>query len=292
MWWLLACNGPGTDTALPESSTGSSPESSADSDLVDEERRTEGSGGGFGFRLATDGETIWTSAPWGDEARVHVLGEADPVAVGSTSFGYTLVPGPAASTPFEDDVVVWRTEPIEMLATGTMSSFEGVTTEHPLPPSDLVWWREQPVAGFARGEFALWIDGQFVGRDEPGDGAGSSLCVTDIDGDGVNELLVGAPGAGRVDVYVDGALTPFLEGTGRFGAALDCGPGRVAIGAPETEPARSGAVHVWEGDLVEALVGEPGDRLGTSVLLTGDLVYAGAPGGSAADGAVVCGLLE
>ena len=277
MWWLLACNGPGPDSGSVESVAESAAHSQDPSTPV----RHEGPGGGYGFRLASDGERVWTSAPWGETGDVYVLGEADPVATGGTSYGYTLASGPVADEPFTDGVTA-RIEGAS--ATATTTTFGDVTTEHPSPPSALAWADDAPVVAFLRGDHALWVDGLLVARDVPLQG--EAVCAADIDEDGVTEVLVG--GGDRVDVLGDGVLEPFLQGEGRFGAALACDDGVLVIGAPQAR-AQAGVVWAWRGgELTELLVGEVGDGLGASVLLVGDRVYAGAPTGDA----VVEGLLE
>jgi len=103
-----------------------------------------------------------------------------------------------------------------------------------------------------------------------GAGFGSSLAAVDLDGDGVLELIVGAPSApataatGRVAIYPASALTSlkWLDGTqpaGSFGAAV------AGIGDFDGD---------GYGDLV---VGEPG-HAGSATQVGRVLLYRGGPG--------------
>ncbi|HSL21766.1 MAG TPA: FG-GAP-like repeat-containing protein [Vicinamibacterales bacterium] len=156
-----------------------------------------------------------------------------------------------------------------------------------------------------------------------GAGAGYWLDQGDIgDGDDRKDLIVGAPSAaGRGQVYViyggptfagrpdlvsraHVVLSGLVEG-GRFGAATATGfilhsegtlgvQRDLVVGAPGSATSSAGAVYVFAGPLVRGsrdvasavltIDGQPGDRLGTS-LVTADLngdgyreVIAGAPG--------------
>jgi hypothetical protein len=111
----------------------------------------------------------------------------------------------------------------------------------------------------------------------------------DVDLDGVRDILVGAPGGGRVKVFsgATGGLLMEKQGSGRFGAAL-CTIGDwsgdglpdVAIGAPQASTA-----HVYEGltgSLIRSVSGAY--SMGHSVADVGDLdgdgvveLAAGAP---------------
>ena len=118
---------------------------------------------------------------------------------------------------------------------------------------------------------------------------GRTTCTDDLDGDGDEELAVGDPGAGTVALYEAGDLDTEvveLSGAGRFGAALACADGVLAIGAPAAEQ-HAGAVWLYgDGELVEVATGQAGDELGFSLAWDGAELLVGAPGGADLPGSV------
>lgn len=127
-----------------------------------------------------------------------------------------------------------------------------------------------------------------------GEELGAALCVGELRGDGQELLAVGAPGVGRVYLVplgegvarVDEAQVIDL-GSGRFGAALACGDGALAVGAPTYGRDASGAVWTLDAeDLRDAalgalrLEGSPGSDLGAAVLWQDGALWVGAPGAS------------
>lgn len=159
----------------------------------------------------------------------------------------------------------------------------------------------------ATGAHLLGIDGL-----EAGDELGRTLAPGgDVDGDGFDDLLAGAPGGDRVLVISGEWLRSTvlsqppatqqvqLEvlGTGGFGSALAAlgdvnqdGFGDLAVGAPDE--AGAGAVHVISGQtggVLHTFAGDaPGDRLGRALDAAGDLdgdgtveLIAGATGSDA-----------
>jgi choice-of-anchor B domain-containing protein len=89
-----------------------------------------------------------------------------------------------------------------------------------------------------------------------------------------------------------GALTSSLEGRTQFGASLDMGGGRLAVGAPGAS-GRKGAVELfsfadgmWHSEAVAAWdAGTDGDALGSSILLEEYHMVVGMPGRDGRKGA-------
>lgn len=140
-------------------------------------------------------------------------------------------------------------------------------------------------------------DGVWIPRLSPHDEAGAALCVADLDGDGADELAVGAPGMNAVVVLEAGASSlaegRLIQGAGgRFGQALGCGAGLLVIGAPLDGDGLRGAVFAVEAGsetLLTLGVGESdGAELGAAALVEADgAVFAGAPGHNGGAGLVV-----
>ena len=148
--------------------------------------------------------------------------------------------------------------------------------------------------GFARGPVALQVGDLLLARPAVADEAGYAIAVADLDGDGVAEWLLGAPGAAGVYVVSEagGALSVSrtLAGDGRFGQALALadvdGDGAVdlLVGAPGAGDTAAGAAVLYAGpDLTEADRWE-GDRdgaqLGFAVAMAPGTALIGAPGGA------------
>lgn len=153
-------------------------------------------------------------------------------------------------------------------------------------------------AGFARGEVAVRSsEGLVVTRARTGDEAGYALLVGDVDGNGVEELVVGAPGAGVVYVVALDAVPASLAdavglgpGAGRFGAALVAGDGALFVGAPMAGPTAEGAVYAVRGGVATELwTGAAGDQLGTALAYGDGALVAGTPQGAEAPGYVRVG---
>ncbi|HJN73346.1 MAG TPA: FG-GAP repeat protein [Myxococcota bacterium] len=292
MWLLLACNGDGDspihreslpvdDTALVE--TGEPPE------------RFVGEGGGYGHALASDGDRVFVSAPWiGSvyelDGTLHTLG---PVGSGyAMAYDDDLLMGNPLEGTLSDGTegeygAVVRRDGGWLLSRGLGAEFPSGPVALPERPADLALWNGQRVAGMAHGTHALSIEEELVERLEPGDGAGYALCVADVDSDGVDELVVGAPNAGVVYLVEDELETAeSVVGEGRFGHSLACAEGLLVVGAPMSGAELAGEVVIYEDlDPVAVVEGEVGDTLGASVLLSGDRIFAGAPGST--EGAVL-----
>ena len=89
-----------------------------------------------------------------------------------------------------------------------------------------------------------------------------------------------------------GVLQSGIEGRSGFGAALDLGGGRLAVGAPWAEE-RKGAVELFEFDgstwtsvsVASWSAGMPGDQLGASIILEDQHMVVGMPGRDGGKGA-------
>lgn len=155
------------------------------------------------------------------------------------------------------------------------------------------------VGGFVYGAMALRLDdGTSVARVQPQDEAGYVLLLADADGDGASDLLVGAPGAGRVYVLDPAHLPASLADArtieaagGRFGASLAVPrAGTLFIGAPMAGEEAQGAVWRVDGLGAPGLVytgPSAGDQLGASLAVGPDgTLLMGSPGAATVPGAV------
>lgn len=283
MWLLLACAGPQPDSSALPPDSDTAVESRVDS-AMPERVRFEGPGGSWGFRVALVGDEILVSAPWAEEGLVTDL-DGDVRSRGGRSHGVALAEGASLvpGEPFSDDVRVARDG---IIGTRDRVTFDDQEVAVPYPLADAVRWNGEVVLGFARGPDALWIGDRVIERTALGDEAGASLCV-----DGDDTLFVGAPGSGQLLRLEGDELVEVHADEGRFGHALACADDSVLVGAPE---AVRQAGELWRiGEEVDRVMeGLAGDRLGTSLAWRQGVVYAGAPGGNDADGAVVRGRLE
>ncbi|XP_063426281.1 integrin alpha-4-like [Mytilus trossulus] len=136
-------------------------------------------------------------------------------------------------------------------------------------------WKNGIVGGvfvfcLKQSDWKLYLRKQFVGE-KSGSGFGSSIVFEDINGDGLDDLLVGAPlqyndvlDAGVVYIYygdtdpnillrVSGQKLQGISKWGRFGTALQCigdinkdGYKDIVIGAPYEER-NKGAIYIYHG---------------------------------------------
>ena len=301
-------------------------DSDTDADSVDVTLTGTVDGEGFGSAVAFVGQTLFIGAPHGTLGRVYTsadggvevvleaegragaaLSGGDILLIGAplTSSGAGAVLDVDGTTLYTGDsaglALGWDTD--WLTATGTGWRGASTTGTTPARPTSLatvqvggVW---QVGVGMAHGPTALLVGDASFSRSADRDEAGYALAAGDIDGDGEPEWLLGAPGAGRVDVLstADLSVKSSLTGTGRFGAAIAVadidgdGTDDVLIGAPTAGDNLEGAAHLFtSGDLTTpaaSFTGEDaGDQLGFSVALTDSLLAIGAPGTAATSGRV------
>lgn len=266
----------------------------------------------FGLAVAWRGDRAVVGAPFagGNAGRVVVEGGATVDGAAGERLGrhlVVLVDGTVlVSAPGVGEL---RAVDGEVLATGVTGPVaargerwvaavpDGARTDGgrvvPLPgtPTALLLLADGTlVAGFARGDVALRVGTVDLARPTPGDEAGFALAAADLDADGVEEVLVGAPGAGAVWV-VDPAApawgTPVVAEGGRFGAALVAGPAGTAwVGAPTEGPEAQGALWRLDGRVPTRVdVGPTPDAgRGAALAWSGTRLLVGSPGRADAPG--------
>jgi len=260
--------------------------------------------GGFGARLATDGERLWIAAPFagivyaaaggpvaegaaGSFTGAGLAWTAEGLAVGAPVPGTVTVDGQIelSEAGVGGIVVVGPGGWVASTPTGWVAA-DGTRGDLGRCPDALLFGGSTVLAGAAFGPVATWSGSTPTPRTTETDEAGATLLLCDTDGDGTTEVVVGAPGSG--EVRTRGVV--IASGSGRFGAALACGtaPGVLYVGAPADGELHAGALYVVDhrGTPAPILVGAPFDELGTAVAVAAGWVYAGAPGPAAAPGYV------
>lgn len=265
--------------------------------------------GGFGLRLVRSGDRVVIGAPLA--ARASTLGNSAHWGAAGSFFGAGLAAlddgRVLVGAPGAGEIVDYATS--EPVATGealggvvaargdrwVASMHSGVrwdegTVELVGRPSALALGAgDTLVAGFASGDVAARIGTVVVPRAAEGDEEGYAVALGDVDGDGVDDVVLGAPGVAEVRVY-DGAGTrkATVTGAGRFGAALAIADGVLWVGAP-LDAATAGAVYAVRGLGAPELLATgtaAGDELGAALIAGHGNVIAGAPGGPGAVGYV------
>ncbi len=266
---------------------------------------------GYGAAVAWRSGDLWVGAPF-DPAGGRVYREDALVRVGGPFLGTALAAADAGMMVGADGSVEDSSGASVTSAAGiggviaargahwVSRSGTGVywddltTTELDARPDSLVLTGDHEVAaGFAFGATAVRFGSASLGRTSH-DELGWAMIAYDIDGDGVDEWIVGAPAGNRVDVLDRTTLalkTSWTAGTGRFGHALASDDTFVYVGAPTAGSDAQGAV--WKctpatGDCALLETGEhPQDLLGFSLATGGGNVFLGAPGGPGTAGYVL-----
>lgn len=281
-------------------------------------------GGGLGASLTASGGRAWAGAPWGDLGAVWALG----AALAPSLDGHAL-PTLGFSLARSDAGVLAAGAPLAVSGIGALvrSDSTAVALEGPVLGGRIAWsgeslwavggdriWRGgsaenlparagglavrdgAAVVGLPRGDTALWVDGERWDRPQDSDEAGFAVCVADLDGDGRDDLAVGAPGSSRVHLVLgdaDSLTDVVIQGPeGRFGHALACAEQTLVVGAPLAQGGR-GAVWLLDDPLAQLDAGEPvlvgqsdSDQLGAAVAVDSGQIWAGAPGADAGAGRV------
>ena len=144
-------------------------------------------------------------------------------------------------------------------------------------PTAVVSTGQEVATGSALGTHAMQINARTIDRIEPQDFAGYSMAAGDIDGDGNQEWIVGAPGLNRVEARdFDGTVKHLIVGTpGRFGAALAVGDvtgdqqSDLIVGAPAAGDSLEGKVYLYEGPDLDKITEWEGDEGWTSTWILG-----------------------
>jgi hypothetical protein len=266
---------------------------------------------GYGRSLFWDGSNLYVGAPYENRTGAVYLRDnrllsgqsGERLGIAFAMWEGEVVVGSGSRVLKLDGSEVLKEEGCGVLAgdwastaTGAVS-LTGERKEWGQRPDALAIWNGTLVAGFSRGVLALRREEQEVGHLSL-DGQGYALTVGDADGDGTEELLVGAPGAGAVIVYDENLLEKgrIVLGSSRFGAALAvAAPGRLLVGAPMAGLQAQGAVYEVQGLGTPVLLAEgeqPDDLLGTSLVAGADWWAAGAPGAVSSTGRVLVELIE
>jgi hypothetical protein len=280
---------------------------------------------GFGSALATSATALWVGAPHGEEGVVYrvVDNTVEEALSGPGRLGATLATGPHGlliGAPLANDglgevigldreIIVEGSGstglaifggPKNIVAHGAgWTTLDGVNGAALSRPSSVAWDGEFVGVGMARGEVALEVEDRTWSRPENTDLAGFALAAADIDGDGVAEWIVGAPGANKVHILDARDLSlrvSITHASGSFGFALaTCdangdGTTDLIIGAPSANE-NAGEVHLLTdpvaGTIERTWSGEtPGSFLGSAITCGHGILAMGAPGGGAIDGMV------
>ena len=284
---------------------------------------------GYGTAVVVAGDTVYVGAPYASDAglaagRVYLEGKRlltggagdrlgrslalrddGSLLVGAPGVGevrgtdnVALLKEPGAGGCLAARGAAWATGTLQGATRWTGATFDAVPWG--APASSLVFLDDgRLVGGFTYGSAALRLeDGTSVSRAQPQDEAGYSLLLADVDGDGASDLLVGAPGAGRVYI-LDPAHLPagledarFIEAAGpRFGTSLASPrPGVLYVGAPMAGTEAQGALWRVDAPGTPNLVlsgAAAGDQLGVSLAIRADgALLLGSPGAAGVPGAV------
>ncbi len=273
---------------------------------------------GFGSAVLVQGVRVWVGAPHGEQGVVYRVKDDGLVEVvrGAGRLGSSLAMGSSGlevGAPLRQEglgavvdgagnvLVAGKGGTGLALASGSPAlvahgsgyslGSESITLTPGRPTSISILGTTVGV-GMARGEVALLVGSQTLSRPEAQDEAGFALAAGDLDGDGGQEWVIGAPGSGAVHIVDPDTLE--IRHTLRsthlgFGFALAVcdltGDGRddLLIGAPRTG-LTAGAGFLFtdpmgtDSPALSWFSGSAGDRLGSAVGCSSELIALGAPG--------------
>ena len=259
---------------------------------------------GYGAALAWSDGVLWVGAPF-DPGGGRLYTEDALARVGGAFLGTALAVGPSgvlvgadgavlASGPGIGGVLVAR-DGRWLTRTRTGYRWDDATEVNlgNRPDSLALGSELQVAAGFAFGDTALAASSTTLARGAR-DELGWSILAWDVDGDGTDEWLVGAPAGNRVDVLDPGTLAveaTWTGGVGRFGHALAADVRGVYVGAPMSGSDAQGAVWTCSPSTSVCTLLETGtnpqDQLGFAMAVGGGNVFLGAPGGPGTPGYVL-----
>ena len=239
--------------------------------------------GRTGAHIAHTSEGIWVSAPLaqsGEGAIVDARGQLR--FEGSEGTGIVVSPAGSGTYAYGSG---WRS------MDGRMGSTDG-------RPTAITEANGIIGIGFAHGPTSFKTNTAQLTRTAVGDEAGFSLAAGDIDGDGIQEWIVGAPGANTVTAYNGSDLSPVAQwtGSGRFGTAIAVcdldGNGRddLLVGGPfqgsTGEVTRyadfSQSPSAWDFDWPESTL-----QIGAALSCGDGSLYVGAPGNHETQGRAI-----
>ncbi len=319
LWLGWGCTGQGLGGDSRSDIVGSAPPDSNTETGETDVRSWHGEspGGGLGASVVALDDLAWAGAPWGETGAVWELSTGQcsvfPEVMQAT-LGFALALSHdghlAAGAPLGDLGAGHIAVSTGTTLTGTggdlrggalawgeeLWSVGGSTLWHPTDPITLPeragalgLLDGRPLIGLPRGPDALWFDGVTWPRLEDQDEAGFALCVSDLDGDGIDDVVVGAPGSGRVHLLFGSTDSwdlseRVLTGPGgRFGHSLACAEETLLVGAPLAAEGRGavwlleGSPETWQVDEATAEGRQAGEHFGAALALEAGAMWIGAP---------------
>jgi len=250
----------------------------------DDALTAEASGSGrFGAHIAWTRDGVWIAAPIKDGTGEVSLIDGTVIAEGMGGTGIALSNHASGGLAWEAG---WQTG-------------EGESGTTPGRPSALHRNDDGIVGvGMAHGPTSLLLGEQAVSRAAPTNEEGFALVSADVNADGTDDWLVGAPGSNTVTALDGISLEPIQSwtGTGRFGHSLAvCAHATegddvsLVVGAPlAPDGGKLAAFKNFSGTETDTWTGgENGTELGTAIACTSGGVVAGASGDAYQPGAVL-----